>query len=389
MTTLPTPSRDRLAELFVELVRIPSPSRGERKVADAVIGTLETLGVAVCEDETAAAIKGDCGNLYCVVGEEGDTPCLAIGAHLDTVTPPDCIDPVLDVEGVFRNACGGILGADDKVAIAALLHATELLLRSGRPFPAYELFFTVCEEQGLVGAKHLGEGSLRSPIAVVLDSSGPVGGIVTRAPSQKIIRARFKGRAAHAGLEPELGRSAIQAAARAVAAMSLGRLDGETTANIGTIKGGVATNVVPEVCELEGECRGHDEKRLADVSAAMVDAIQQAAVETGVDVEVNLVHEFHSFSLDEDSALVAMTKAAMSSAGLVPRLLTAGGGSDANVLNARGIPTVNLDAGMMRVHSAEENLALDELEKLCEVALQLIAIAGAGQPKTNRSSDVA
>jgi tripeptide aminopeptidase len=387
MTQVYDVSRERLRELFLALASIASPSRCERAVADVVKGTLVEMGLTVSEDGTGEVIGGDCGNLVCTVGQSAKTPCVALGAHLDTVVPSGAIEPVLGSDGSFRNTNGGILGADDKGAIAALLHATELILASGRPFPTYELFFTVSEENGLVGAKNLAAGALRSPMAVVLDSSGPVGGIVTQAPSQKIIRARYRGKAAHAGLEPELGRSAIQAAARAVAAMKLGRLDAETTANIGTMHGGVATNIVPDACELAGECRGHDEGRLAEVAACMVDALQYAAGEAGVDVDVDLIDEFRAFKLAADSAVVRLAWAAVSAAGLEPELQTAGGGSDANVLNAQGIPTVNLAAGMMRVHSAEEYLTLDELERLCRVALELVAAAGAadGAPATGHS----
>jgi tripeptide aminopeptidase len=376
MTVSVKPSRERLSELFVALASIPSPSWHERPVAEAISGLLKEMGLAAVEDDTAQAIGGDSGNLICIVGGSESIPRLALGAHMDTVTPAAAIEPVLEGEGVFRNANQGILGADDKGAIAALLHATELLLNSGASFSPFELFFTVCEENGLVGAKHLRQGAIKSPMAVVLDSSGPVGGIVTRAPSQKIIRARYKGTAAHAGLEPELGRSAVQAAAKAVSAMELGRLDAETTANIGTINGGVATNIVPDACELAGECRGHDEGRLADVAAAMVDALHRSAVEVGVDVDVDLIDEFRTFKLEESAAVVRLAKRAIVAAGLTPELQSAGGGSDANVLNALGIPTVNLAAGMMRVHSADEYVSLDELERLCEVVLQLIATAG-------------
>jgi tripeptide aminopeptidase len=373
----PKPSRERLSDLFVMLAGIPSPSRSERAVADAIIALLGRIGFTATEDETGKAIGGDCGNLVCTVGLEATAPCLALGAHMDTVALAAGIDPVLDAEGRFTNRNEGILGADDKAAIAALLHAAELLAGSGEPFATFELFFTVCEENGLVGAKHLAPGALRSPVAVVLDSSGPVGGIVTRAPSQKIIRARYKGLAAHAGLEPELGRSAVQAAAKAVAAMELGRIDAQTTANIGTIRGGVATNIVPDACELAGECRGHDEGRLANVAAGMVDALHQGAMESGVDVQVDLIDEFRAFHLNDDSTVVKLARSAITAAGLEPESQMAGGGSDANVLNAQGIPTVNLAAGMMRVHSAQEYIALDELEKLCAVVLQLVAAAGA------------
>jgi len=382
MSVVPTPSRERLAELFLELTGLASPSRDERKVADAIVGYLEPLGISVKEDDTGAAISGNTGNLWCTVRGEGKAPSLALGAHMDTVKPVDLIEPVLE-EGVFRNSRPTILGADDKAAIAALIHATELLHLSSEEFPTYELFFTVSEETGLVGSKHLGEHVLSSPFAAVLDSSGPVGGIIVKAPSQQGLRAVFRGRAAHAGLEPERGRSAIQAASKAVAAMQLGRLDQETSANIGVINGGVASNIVPDQCEVVGECRSHDDEKLAHVAAAMVDALQEGAAQTGVDVEVNLVHEYRAFALSPRSAVVRLSKAAVTAVGLEPCLLTCGGGSDANIFNARGLPTVNLAAGMMQVHSPDEYITLDELERLCAVVVNMIVLAPQFAPRTS------
>jgi tripeptide aminopeptidase len=385
MTGLPAPSRERLTELFLELAGLASPSRRERPVADAVAAHLRAIGVSVHEDGTGSQIGGDAGNVWCVVHGDGVRPHLALGAHMDTVEPSGGLEPVLDESGVFRNAGGTILGADDKAAITALIHATELLLGAGGSFPTYELFFTVSEETGLVGIKHLGEHVLSSPLAAVFDSSGPVGGITVKAPSQQGLRAVFRGRAAHAGVEPERGRSAIQAAARAIEAMSLGRIDEETSANIGVIHGGVASNIVPDLCEIRGECRSHDDEKLARVAASMVDALQEGAARTGVDVEINLVHEYRAFALTTRSPVVRLSKAAVSALGLEPRLLTGGGGSDANVLNARGLPTVNLDAGMMQVHSPDEYLALEELERLCALVVEMISLAPEFEPRTKSS----
>jgi len=375
MTDSLTPSRDRLTELFLFLTRIPSPSRHERRVADAVITHLTELGLSVHEDGTGDAIGGDSGNLWCLVPGEGPDPCVALGAHLDTVACNGSIEPVLDSDGVFRSASGTILGADDKVAVTAMLHATELLKSSSLPFPSYELFFTVAEEVGLLGSRHMDERALRSPLAAILDSSGPVGGIVAKAPSQEGLRATFRGQAAHVGLEPERGRSAVQAAAMAIANMQLGRLDEETSANIGIIHGGTAANIIPDLCEIEGECRSHNDEKLARVAASMVDAIQQAAAQTGVDVDVNLVHEYRAFALTGRSPAVRLGKAAISAIGLETEIRSAGGGSDANVLNARGLPSVNLQTGMMRVHSSDEYVTLDDLERLCALLLRLVHLA--------------
>lgn len=374
MTEVAKPSAERLTELFLQLASLRSPSRRERPVADAIISHLRGLGLHPHEDEAGRRIGGDSGNIWCLVTGDGVSPCIALGAHMDTVEPTDELRPFLE-DGVFRNAKRTILGADDKVAIAAILHATELVRGAGAPFPTFELFFTVCEEQGLVGAKHLGETVLSSPVAAVFDASGPVGGITVKAPSQQALHATFHGRAAHAGVEPERGRSAIQAAAKAIAAMDLGRLDDETSANIGVIQGGVACNIVPDYCEVKGECRSHDEEKLAHVAASMVDALQEAAANVGVDVDISLVHEYRAFALSGRSAAVRLSKAAISAIGLEPNVKTAGGGSDANVLNARGLSTVNLDAGMMQVHSPDEHVALEELTRLCELVLSLINLA--------------
>ena len=283
MISLPPPSRERLTELFLTLARIPSPSGQERRVADTIIACLETLGIQVHEDDTGVAIGGDAGNLWCTVAggittdaeidgstsapiggaasdagstlTEGAGPYIALGAHMDTVTPTSSLEPVLGEDGVFRNTCDTILGSDDKVAIAALIHATELLKASGEPFPPYELFFTVSEENGLVGAKHLAKDALsRVPLAVVMDSS-PLWGHCVQGAQQARSAGYLSRLAAHAGLEPECGRSAIQAAARAIDAMELRPPRRRDNRQRGGHQWGVASNIVPAECVIEGECR--------------------------------------------------------------------------------------------------------------------------------------
>jgi tripeptide aminopeptidase len=223
---------------------------------------------------------------------------------------------------------------------------------------------------------------LSSPFAAVFDSAGPVGGITVKAPSHNTFTAVFRGVAAHAGVEPEKGRSAVLAAAKAIAALRLGRLDEETSANIGIIKGGVGTNVVPDLCTVEGECRSHDEQKLAEVTAAMIDAMHMGAAEVGVDVDVTVVQEYRTFALTGRSPVVRLSKAALTEIDLEPRLQASGGGSDANTLNARGLPTVNLTAGMTQVHSPGEHIALDELERLCALALRMIFLAPEYGPRS-------
>lgn len=386
MIDAPQPSRERLIELFLEFTRILSPHKHERAMADSVIAHLGALGVTVNEDDTGGRIGGDTGNLWCTIQGEGE-PHIVLGAHLDTVEPTDRIEPYLDESGVFRNKHRTILGSDDKAAVTALMHATELLTAWGRPFPTYEVLFTVSEEIGLVGSKHFDETLLKSPFAAEFDSAGPVGGITVKAPSHDTFKATFRGQAAHAGVEPERGRSAVQAAAKAIAMMELGRLDEETSANVGVIHGGVGTNVIPDMCEIQGECRSHDEQKLAKAAAAMVDAIHAGAAQVGVDVDIALVHEYSAFALSGRSPVVRLSKAAINDLGIEPQLMASGGGSDANVLNARRLPTVNLSAGMTQVHSPDEHCSLDDLERLCGVALRLILMAPDYGPKSKRTTE--
>ncbi len=377
MTRLPEVDESRIVGLFMELAGEASPSRRERAVADMVAGRLRALGLEVHEDAAAAQIGGDTGNLWCRVPGEGDTPLITLAAHLDTVEPEGPIVPVLE-DGIVRNAAGSILGADNKAAVAALLHATERLLAAAVPFATYELVFSVAEELGVLGSRHLATGIPSAPLAAVFDSSGPVGGIVVRAPSQQTIRAEFKGRAAHAGLEPEVGRNAIQGAAYAIAAMELGRLDEETTANVGVINGGVAQNIVPAHCSVQAECRSLDEGKLARTAAAMVDALHLGAARAAVDLELDVVLEYRAFQLAKNHPVVRLGREAVESLGLEPRYLSSGGGSDANVFNARGIPTINLDCGMMRVHTPEEHISTAELTTLVRLVEAVIMKAGAG-----------
>jgi tripeptide aminopeptidase len=364
-------ARDRVAAVFAELAAIPSPSRQEREVADRVAAHLEALGLTVDEDETAAAIGGTCGNLWCRVTGVGETAAILLGAHLDTVVPTMDIEPVLR-DGVFSNAKETILGADNKAAVAALLVATERLMKSGDPFPTYDMVFTVAEEVGVLGAKHVAKELLGGRLAAVFDAAGAVGGITVRAPSEQSITATFRGVAAHAGLEPERGRSAIEAAARAIASMRLGRLDDETTANVGTIEGGSALNIVPDLCVVRAECRSHDEAKLAQVAAGIVDALERGAAEVGVDVDIDMVHGYRAFALAPRSPIVRLAKAAMTELGVESRLLASGGGSDANVFNARGLPTVNFDCGMTNVHTPDEHISLDDLERLVRLVEVLV-----------------
>ncbi|NLT34590.1 MAG: M20/M25/M40 family metallo-hydrolase [Gaiellales bacterium] len=368
----PEPQAESLARLFSDLACIPSPPGAERGVADFIVAALRGMGLEPEEDAAATATGGQAGNLYCLVpGTDRGGPHIVLSGHMDTVVPTDSIEPVLE-EGVFRNARPTILGADDKSALAALLHATEILRSSGMAYPAYELLFTVSEETALTGIKQFNPARLRSGAGAVFDSSGPVGGVVLAAPTQTTVRAWFQGRAAHAGVEPEKGCNAILAAATAVSRMELGRLDEETTANVGLIQGGTARNIVAEQCFIECECRSHNEDKLARAVASMLDAIQYGATQVGADVRVASGPEYRCYRLSERGGVVRLACRALRDVGLKPELKVAGGGADSNILNAWGIPTVNLSTGMLDMHTPEERIALNDLILLTRVIMALV-----------------
>src|SRR5213596_4370416 len=259
-----------VVDLFTELAALPSPPGQERAVADAVARYLRDLGLGVDEDDAGSKVGSTIGNLYCRVEPQGDgagTP-LFLCAHLDTVPPTGPIEPVVD-DGVVRNAAGTILGADNKSAVAVMLEATRRVLAENRNHAGIELLFTPKEEVGLLGAAAFDHERLRARVGYVYDHAGPIGEVILGAPYQCKIDATFHGRAAHSGMYPEEGRSAIAAAARAIADLRLGRLDEETTANVGEIQGGTARNIVPERCSFAAEARCHDERKLGELVQEM------------------------------------------------------------------------------------------------------------------------
>lgn len=365
---------DELRDLFVRLASIRSPSREEREMADAVTDFVRGVGLAIREDDTAAVSGCACGNLIVRVPGRGRGTPVALSAHLDTV-PLDRAPTVVVEGGIVRSDGETILGADDKAAVTAIL----LLLRdlaAEPPAADVEVVFSAGEEIGLRGAKALDVQTLTARTVFVLDSEGPPGTAITGGPTLKAVEAEFRGSAAHAGIEPENGRSAVVAAARAITAMRLGRIDAETTANVGIVHGGSAVNVVPDHCVVRAEARSRDEDKLAAQVGAMVEALSVAAAETGVDLDIDVHEEFRGYAHAADSPQLRLARDAVAAAGLEWRPVGGGGGSDANVFNLKGLPAVNLAAGFRRVHSPEESLSLLHLRQTYELAHALVRVAG-------------
>ena len=269
------------ADLFLELAAIPSPPGEERGVADVVLRYLSALGLEPDEDDCGPRIGSTAGNVYARVEPTAEGTPLFLCAHMDTVPPDGPLEPVVE-DGVLRNAGGTILGADNKAAITAMLEGVRRVLAENLPHAGIELVFTPLEEVGLLGAGAFDHERLHAQVGYVYDQEGPMGEVVLGAPWSRALEVRFHGRSAHAGMAPEEGRSAIQAAAKAIADLRLGRVDEVTTANVGTITGGTAGNVVPEWCTFSAEARSHDEATLGEVVQEMLDAFSFAATESGV-----------------------------------------------------------------------------------------------------------
>jgi tripeptide aminopeptidase len=366
-------SDQRLFDRFVRLCETPSPTGAERAVADDVLSELRELGVEVIEDDAAEGARAGAGNLIARVPGTGEG-WVSFFAHLDTVPEPGAIEVEL-ADGVFRSRGDTILGADNKAAVTVLV---ELAARHAAlpPPTGIELVFTVAEEDGLRGAQELDLGQLRAPFGYALDHASPIGEVITAGPTYQRLVAHFEGVEAHAGIRPEDGRSAIVAAAAAIGRMELGRLDPETTANVGVISGGVASNVVPGACRVEAEARSLDEDRVAATTAAMLDACTHAATEHGCDVDVDLVEIFRGYRQRSSMPAVALARAALERCGITPREVATGGGSDANALIARGYDCVLLANGTEANHTPSESVASARITETLAVCEAIVALAG-------------
>jgi tripeptide aminopeptidase len=355
-------------ELFLELAALPSPPGEERAVADVVLRYLRDLGSQPDEDAF--------GNIYARIEPMTEGTPLFLCAHLDTVPPDGPLQPVVE-DGVVRNAGGTILGADNKSAVVAMLEGARRVLAERRAHAGIELLFTLQEEVGLQGAAAFDQGRLRAEIGYVYDQAAPIGEIILGAPWSQAMQVRFHGRAAHSGMFPEEGRSAIQAAAKAIADLRLGRVDEETTANVGLISGGTGGNIVPEWCTFSAEARCQDERKLQDIVQEMLDAFTFAATEAECEVETELRKSYNGYRFKRDTDAVKLAASALEACGYGPTYALSGGGADANVFNDAGRRCVNLANGMTDIHTPDERIAVADLDAMVDVTLALIDAARA------------
>jgi tripeptide aminopeptidase len=349
----------RLVQTFLDLVAIDSPSGQEEAIGAELARQLAALGGEVERDEHGNLIarfraRQDMGQS----GSSGDW--LMLSAHMDTVGIDRGIKPQVR-DGVIYSDGTTILGGDDKSGIAVILETIRSMQEDELPHPALEVVFSVGEELTLHGAKLLDKRGLRSRRGYVLDSGGPIGTIVTSAPSQDSLQITVHGKKAHSGSEPEKGINAIRVASEAIAAMPLGRIDPETTANIGIIEGGVAKNIVPDEVRIQGEARSRNDMKLAAQTAAMAGAFQEAAERHGARVEFKITRSYSTYKWTEKDPIVAQAMAAARRLGFTPTLEGSGGGSDANIYAEAGIPCAVLSTGMEDVHTSQEHIAIADM----------------------------
>lgn len=363
--------KDRLLEEFLELAQIPSPSGKEKALADLLVQKLKDLGLEVTVDQAGERIGGQTGN---VIGRLKGSPQfepVLFSCHMDTVSPCEKINPIVKNNAVYSDGTS-VLGADDKAGIATVLEALRSLKESGEVHGDVEVLFSVWEEGGLRGAQNLDTNLITARHAYVLDSGGEVGEIVIKGPAQDKIDVVLKGRSAHAGVAPEEGVSAIMMAAKAIEGMRLLRIDHETTANVGFISGGGATNIVTPEVVIKAEARSLDETKLTAQSAHMAERFRLAAEEMGGAAEVTITRAYPPFNVPEDSQTVLMVKRAAEQLGLTPKTCSTGGGSDTNILNSKGISAVNLGIGERKPHTLEEHIYIRDMENTAKLVLEII-----------------
>jgi tripeptide aminopeptidase len=363
--------KDRLVEKFIQLVEIDSVSRQEREMADRLKEELENLGCEVYEDDAGEKIGGNAGNLIAKLPGDSSLPVVLLSAHMDRVEPGKGVKALLE-DGYIMSKGETVLGGDDIIGVVAILE-TLRIIKQEEQHPSIKVVFSVAEEGGLFGAKNLNQKACKDVYyGIVLDVDGEIGTVVNQAPSQNKFNAVITGEAAHAGMEPENGVNAIKIASHAISEMKLGQVNNETTANIGVIRGGIASNIVPDLVELEGEARSLNYKKLLKQTDEMKNITSKYVKKYGGEVEFDITQTYKNFKINRNSRIIKIVREAAEKLDLPFNLTSSGGGSDANIFNNKGIPTVNLGTGMEKVHSTDERVKIENMLKLTEYLISIL-----------------
>lgn len=366
-------SQDRLIQEFMELVRIDSETRNERQIADVLKEKFSALGLTAIEDDSQERTGHGAGNLFVTWPADNGAaaPKLLFTCHMDTVVPGQNIKPTLGEDG-WITSDGSTLGADDKAGLAALFEAIRVIQEQGVAHGQIQFVITAGEESGLLGARAMDPKLLDADMGFALDSNGEVGAIAVAAPSQAKVTMQIFGKSAHAGVNPEDGISAIQVASKAISAMKLGRIDNETTANIGKFAGGGPTNVVCDHVQLDAEARSIVQEKVDRQVASMREALETTVREHGAECEFRSEIIYPAFSFNEHDPVVMLADRAITSLGLKTRLFPSGGGSDANVFNGLKVPTVNLAIGYEHIHTTKERIKAEDIVKAAELVVAIV-----------------
>ncbi|MEA4923919.1 MAG: M20/M25/M40 family metallo-hydrolase [Syntrophomonadaceae bacterium] len=365
-------NQKRLIDNFMKMVKVSSLSGQEGAFRDLLIGEFAALGLAAEEDRAGEILHGDSGNLLFRLQGSVDRPPLLLAAHMDTVVPGTGINPVRGGDDVIRSEGDTILASDDKAGIAAILEAVQVILEKGLDHPPLEILFTVSEEQGLLGIKNFDFSCLQSRYGYVLDSGGEPGTIVVQSPCQNEIEYRVRGKAAHAGINPEDGINAIQIMAKALAVMPCGRMDEETTCNFGIIEGGRARNIVAENCRVKGEVRSLQRRQLESLTAELLRIFRAEVEKNGGVAETEVILLYPETALNPEEEVVRLAVQAAGNIGLRTELLSTGGGSDASIINGNNIRCANLGIGMNAVHTSDEFIRVEDLVNDARLVLGII-----------------
>ncbi|HUC97931.1 MAG TPA: M20/M25/M40 family metallo-hydrolase [Candidatus Polarisedimenticolaceae bacterium] len=373
---------ERLKNLLIELIKIDSLSRKEYDVAMRLKREMEDLGAQVSIDDAGERVGGNVGNLIAhFTGTAPEAMPILLSAHMDTVVPGEGIVPILDGD-ILRTDGRTVLGGDDKSGVAIICEVLRVIKENRFPCSDVDVVFTICEEAGLIGAKCLDVNRFRARTGLVLDSDS-VGFLFTKAPAANRMEFRVHGLEAHAGVCPEKGVNAIKVAADGIAQMSLGRIDHETTANIGVIEGGMAVNIVPNSVILKGEARSHDQEKLDRQTEHMLRCLQDAAgrhtLEVGgsqftASVDAKIERDYDRMDVPDGAAIVQLVRAAAKNLRVDIKTLATGGGCDANVLNQKGLEVANLSTGMRDIHTVKEWLDLKDLNLSAQMVLEVVRL---------------
>lgn len=365
-------NKKRILAEFFELVQINCSTRQEREIGDLLTKRLEELSCLVTEDDAAQKIGGSCGNIIAnLKGNLPGTPAILLAAHMDCVEPCANVKPQIN-NGVITSDGTTILGADDKAGITAILEILRVIKEQNLAHGDIQIVFAVAEEGGVNGSKNIDQSLLKADFGYALDSSGRPGKIIVSAPGQNKIHVKIHGKAAHAGLAPEEGINAIVVAGKALAKVPQGRIDDETTCNAGVIKGGRATNIVPDLVEITLESRSRDQDKLDQLTASICKTFEDTATENGARAEIKVVKAYGPYRLAEDSQVVTVAANAAKKLGLEVNITGTGGGSDANFYNNYGIPCSVLGVGMQKAHTTDEFILEEDLYTTAALVLQIV-----------------